>query len=429
MSKHKVDELEFAALVGWDWADQQHEVTLQEAGSAEIERYTITQDPEALAEWVQTLRARFGGAKVAVAIEQARGPVIYALMAYDFLVLYPINPKSLARFREALRPSKAKDDPTDAELMLELLAKHRDRFRPWVPENETIRELRMLVEYRRATVDERTRCTNRLTSLLKCYFPQALRWAGDLTREEAWDFLTRWPTLEAAKEAGEAALREFYSKHRCRRKTIDERLSQISEAKALTTDVAVVAASVMMVQMIISQVRCLSDGIEKFEKRISEMFAEQPDRDLFNSFPGAGAALAPRLAVAFGTDRGRYESVDDVLEFSGIAPVIERSGKSVWVHRRYARPIFLHQTFVEYARQSIVWSGWAKAFYDERRRLGHSRNDTLRSLAFRWVRIMYRCWIDRVPYDEHRYQATLARRGSPLAKLLSSAASTDNTAR
>ena len=98
---------------------------------------------------VQKQQERFEGRKVGIAIEQSRGPVVYALMAYDFLVLYPINPKTLARFREALRPSKAKDDPTDAELLLELVTKHRDKLKAWKPDDERSRELRMLVEYRR----------------------------------------------------------------------------------------------------------------------------------------------------------------------------------------------------------------------------------------------------------------------------------------
>jgi transposase len=419
MDKQKANGLEIAAWVGWDWADKQHEVAIQQEGSAKVERQTIAQQPERLREWVEGMRARFGGAKIAIAIEQARGPVIYALMSYDFIVLYPINPKSLARFREALRPSRAKDDPADAELLLELITKHRDRFRPWMPDDHRVREMRTLVEYRRTTVNEQGRYAKRLKSVLKSYFPQALEFAGDLTEEIAWDFLTHWPTLEAVKEAGEAAIREFYLNHRCRRKTIDERVNQISEATPLTSDTAVVAASVMLVQITINQLRCFAEAIEKFEKRIRELYADYPDRDLFDSFPGAGPVLAPRLAVAWGLERSRYQSADEVLRFSGVAPVTEASGKSKWVHRSYARPKFLHQTFVEYAKQSVVQSTWAKAYYADRKRLNHSRNDILRSLAFKWIRIMYRCWRDRVPYDESSYLTSLQRRGSYLAQLAS----------
>ena len=206
----KSETSELAALIGWDWADQSHEVRLQ-TDSGELEHYRISQDPNALHEWVHKQRERFGGRKIAIAIEQRRGAVVYALMTYEFVVLYPINPKSLARFREALRPSKAKDDPTDADLLLELVTKHRDRLRAWNPEDEAGRELRMMVENRRKLVDERTRHTQQLTEWLKSYFPQALQWAGNLDEVKACEFLETWSSLDEMKAAGPDVLRKFFS--------------------------------------------------------------------------------------------------------------------------------------------------------------------------------------------------------------------------
>jgi transposase len=405
---------EFAALVGWDWADQSHEVRLVTA-SGEIERSTIAQSPNGLHEWVQKQRERFEGRKVGIAIEQTRGPVVYALMAYDFLVLYPINPKSLARFREALRPSKAKDDPSDAELLLELISKHRDKLKAWKPDDERSRELRMLVEYRRDAVNERTRHTNKLVSLLKLYFPQALQWAGDLNESHACDFLETWANLEQLKGADRDDLRRYFSKQGRKLKTIKKLLQEIDEARTLTTDGAVLRSAGMAVQMSVRQVRQLNESIKEFDKRIEELFASHPDHDLFNSFPGAGKVLAPRLSAVMGTDRARYTSPEEVQEFSGVAPVTEQSGKSKRTHRRYACPRFVHQTFVEYARQTIIQSPWAQAYYQACRRRGQGHNAALRSLAFKWIRIIYRCWKDRVLYDEQAYEATLARRGSPIA--------------
>jgi hypothetical protein len=267
-------------------------------------------------------------------------------------------------------------------------------------------------------VNDLARLTKRLKSVLKEYFPQALALAGDLGEELAWDFLAKWPSLETVKEADQKTVKTFYKKHRCRRKTIDERMELISQATTLTTDQAIVKASTMMVQSIISVLPRLAESIRRFEEQIGELYAEHKDREVFDSFPGAGPTLAPRLAVAWGIDRSRYESADALLRFSGIAPVTEASGNTMWVHRSFGRPKFLHQTFFEYARQSIFQSAWAKAFYQERRRMGHGRNDILRKLAFKWTRIMYRCWQDQTPYDETRYLATLEKRGSYLAKLV-----------
>src|SRR2546422_4627100 len=117
--------LAFAAYVGLDWGDEQHAVSLCTAGADRIERTTLNHTPEALTAWANGLRTRFGDGKIAVCLEQARGPLLYALLQYEHLVLYPINPKSLARFREALHPSHAKDDPVDADLALDMVHKHR----------------------------------------------------------------------------------------------------------------------------------------------------------------------------------------------------------------------------------------------------------------------------------------------------------------
>ena len=185
------------AWVGLDWADQRHEIRLQAAGSPRLESFSVEQKPEAFQAWVAELRARFPQGRIALALEQSRGAVIYALMNYDFFLLYPLPPKTLARYREAFASSGAKSDRSDADLLLELVRTHGDRLRAWQPDDAMTRQLRLLVEYRRKTVADRTRLTNRLTDLLKTYFPQALDWLGDLRSLGACEFLGAWPTLEA----------------------------------------------------------------------------------------------------------------------------------------------------------------------------------------------------------------------------------------
>ena len=103
---------------------------------------------------------------------------------------------------------------------------------------------------------------------------------------------------------------------------------------------------------------------------------------------------------------------------SGIAPITKRSGKSCWVHWRWACPKFVRQSFHEYAAQSIRWSGWARAFYDLQRQRGKGHHAAVRSLAYRWIRIIYRCWQQRTPYCEATYCEALVRRKSPLAQIL-----------
>jgi len=127
--------------------------------------------PEEIDHWVKGLADRFPDGKVAVCLEQSKGSLIYALLKYDHLVLYPINPRMLAQFREALAPSGKKDDPADAQLLLELVSKHQAKLKPWGPADEHTRTLQFFVEHRRTWVSDKTRLTNRLTSVLKGYFP------------------------------------------------------------------------------------------------------------------------------------------------------------------------------------------------------------------------------------------------------------------
>ena len=412
----RLDE-EMAAYAGLDWGDQQHAVQLQPAGGGPVEQIDLAQRPDVLHAWVAELRRRFDVRPVGIAIEQRRGAVVHALMQYEFLVLYPVNPKALARYREAFHPSGAKDDPTDAALLLDLVQTHRAQLRPWRPETVAARKLQLLCEQRRKLVQHRVALTNRLTSLLKQYFPQALDWVGTLDSRQGCDFLRKWPTLAAVQRARPTTMRRFYQQHNCRRAAvIDDRLAQIATAQPLTTDPAIVDTLSLAVQTYATQLRTLLDAIRTFDAAIATVFADHPDHDLFVSLPGAGPVCAPRLAAAFGTDRTRWQAASALQTHAGIAPVTVRSGKTCWVHHRFACPKFLKQTFHEYAGQSIRFSTWARRYYDQQRGRGNSHHAALRALAFKWIRILFRCWQDRTPYDEATYLAALRRNGSPLVK-------------
>jgi transposase len=420
-------EPEFAALIGVDWADQKLDICLMPCGEkGQREKGVIQHRPEALADWMASLRQRFGGRKVAIALEQSKGPLIWALMHHEFVVLYPIHPQSLVNFRKAFAPSQAKDDPTDAELALELLAKHRDRLRPWKPDDVRTRTLGLLAEARRQAVDLRTELSNKLTACLKGYFPQALEWAGETIHSPmACDFLRQWPTLQDLQRTPAHTIRTFYIACGCRRAdVIEERLQAIPKAVPLTQDPAILESSVLTVRMLARQLRDLGDAIREYEQRLDQLFKDHPDAPIFSSFPGAADALRPRLAAAFGSDRGRFQTAEDLQTLSGIAPVTERSGKSVWVHWRWACPKFLRQTFQEFAYHSMKSCRWARAYYDQMIAKGKDHHAAVRALAFKWIRILFRCWKDRQPYDESRYLAALQKRGSPLHALLANGVET-----
>jgi transposase len=406
------------AWVGIDWADEKHDVSLYEVGSGKEEAFEIRQTPEALQEWLGQLRSKYQGGYIAVVLEQGRGGLLNGLMSCEFLVLYIINPKSLSSFREAFYGSGATSDPEDARLMREMVRQNPTRFRAWRPDDVLTRSLRLMTEGRRKLVDQSTALTNQLTALLKGYYPQALRWIGSIDTISACDFLEQWPTLQSLQVSSRRQILRFYEKHPRASLDLNEQLKQIQEARALTQDEAVLESSALMVQALVSQLRPLLASIVEFDRKIATIFRKHPDRPIFESFPGAGAALAPRLTAAFGTDRDRFQAATEMQELAGIAPVTEKSGKKCFVHWRYACPKFMRQTFQEFADHSRRWCKWAKAHYELLRRRGKSHNAAVRALAYKWIRILFRCWKDRQPYQDDVYTKSLFKNGSPLAPLL-----------
>jgi transposase len=281
--------------------------------------------------------------------------------------------------------------------------------------------LQFLVEERRNAVDEKTRQSNRLTACLKLYFPQLLHWFDDVAGPLVGALLARWPSLEELQRSHPGTLRKFFHEQNCRgEEKIEARITAIYQAMPATQDEAVRAGAAAIARGLVEVLVTLRKNIVEFDRRIAEIVATHPEAPLFDSLPGAGKVLVPRLIVAFGTRRERFADAEEMQRYSGIAPVKIASGKTLQVHFRRACPKFLRQTFHEFASHSIATSIWAKAYYQ------HLRNDekkdhhaAVRSLAYKWIRIIYRCWKDSKPYDEQIYLRSLRRNGSLLGALAS----------
>ena len=403
------EQREFAAFVGIDWADEEHAVCVLDG--ERLRREVLPHTPEAIAAWAARLARDFGSRPVAVMLEQSRGALMHALLQYPQLVLYPINPKQAARYREALVHSGKKDDPTDAECLARFVREHHRELRAWQPADAATRQLAQLVELRRKAVESRKQTAQQCEARLKQYFPLAL----DLGDAALWiAVVERWPTQQALARANPATLRKFFAQHGRRNEDqVNELIARIRAAAPLTADRAIIDPSALAVKFLVKELRVLEAAVAEFDAAIAQCFAAHPDAELFRSPPGAGAALAPRLLVAFGTDRGRFATADEVQAYSGIAPVTKRSGKSCHVTKRHFCNKFLRQTFHEFADHARKWSTWSKAFYDHLRTRGHPHHAAVRCLAFKWIRILFRCWKNRQPYDEARYLQQLRSKGVP----------------
>jgi transposase len=415
---------EYAAFIGIDWADRKHDVCLVAAGTETLERSVLEHRPMAIEEWAAGLRERFGGRKIAICIELAQGPIVSALLEHDIFVIFPVNPSTLAKYRQAFAPSRAKDDPTDAQIALELLVRHRDKLSELKPDSAAMRALRRLVGARRELVEDRVRLTNRITHALKQYFPQVLSWFREKHTAVFIAFLERWPTLDAAQRARKETLVDFFHAHNVRHvAAVARRVEAIQSERPLTTDRAVIEPFQLLVEALLGQLRAITGAIQQFDAEIAERSKELADYPLFAALPGAGAALAPRLLVAFGERRERFPDAAALQKYAGIAPVTERSGNQSWVHWRFACSKFVRQTFIEWTEQTITGSFWARTFYERHRAKGAAHNAAVRALAFKWIRILWRCWVDRVPYDESRYLSALRKRGSPVIQFAAQSSS------
>jgi len=406
---------DFAALIGIDWAYQKHDICEIPLDTRKVNLSVISSQPKSIYTWATDLLKRYPNQKVAVACELKKGPLVYALEQFDHIVIFPLNPATVAKYRKAFAQSGAKDDPSDAFIQAEMLDRHMDRLRPIEPEDPDIRSLKLLLEYRRKLVQDRVDITNRMSTFLKCYYPQALDWFKEKDTMIFCNFLTKWPSLTQVTRARKTTLIKFFNDNNSRYNAVNERrIEAIKDAFPLTEDPGIIEPNRIMIELLVPQLRCLLEAIERMDDEIKVRYKQQNDKNIFDSFPGAGPQLAPRLLVAFGSKRSRYQDASEIQRYAGIAPVLERSGQKSWTHWRHSCPTFLRQTFVEWAGQSVRFSFWAKAYYQQQIEKGKPHNTAIRSLAFKWIRIAFRCWKTNTPYNETKYLEALKQRGSPL---------------
>lgn len=409
-----LERVDYKAFIGLDWADDKHDVCVQDGVTGKREFAVIRHDIHEIESWAKGLHQRFGG-QIAIAIELSKGPIVYALQHFDFFTIVPINPTTLAKYRTAFKSSKAKDDPTDAEFALELMLRYPEHFKPLELQSIKMRTLMFLVEHRRKLVDDKQRIINQIINVLKQYYPEVLEMFDHRDSQAFCAFILRWPTCQHAKRVRISTFRKFFHDHEVYKQTsIERRISIIQDAIPLTDDEAVIGTHSPLATIYAKRISEAMANIHHYDKLISDVMSALPDADIFEGLPGAGKCLSPRLLAAFGDQRDRFNSAKEVQQYAGIAPVTQRSGKKTWVHWRWHSSKFLRQSFIEWADHSRRESYWANQYYLKQRASGSTHQVAVRALAFKWIRIVYRCWKDSKPYNEVRYLNALKERGSPL---------------
>jgi transposase len=397
-------------FIGMDWADQKHDIHVIDREGKGFHQQ-LEHSAESINAWVGEMLKLAGGQPVAIMLEQSRGALIYALMFREDVLLYPVNPKQLASYRESY-PGGGKNDPTDAMYLARMLHERIATLTAWQPDDEATRLIANLSQQRRRLVDNQTKLRLQLTALLKSYFPLVLELFGKQHQLLLLlSVLCRWSDPRRLRRADRRLICRVLSEHSIRNEQQQkEIIERIRTAQLLTRDDALITPSAMAVKLLAHQIQQAQKMIKEFDDALDEAMKQHPDAQLFTNLRGAGSALAPRLLCAFGSQRDRWEDAESLASFSGIAPVTKQSGKQRHVHRRFACPKYLRQTFHEFADCARRFCPWSKARYRMLRDRGMKHHAAVRKIARSWIRILFRVWKTRVPFDCDRYIANLKQR-------------------
>jgi transposase len=330
------------------------------------------------------------------------------------LRIFPMNPKAAERYRDRKAPSGVKDDDLDAWSFSDALRTDGAGWRALIPEDPATQLLRILCRDEIALIEQRTALVLQLRQALHEYYPAALEAFDDWAASPAWEFIVQFPTPAALAGAGERRWQKFLHTQRlyCP-STVERRLEVFARAtQFVSPSASVTTAKSLLALSLARMLRTLEQQIKEYRKRIEQAFADHPDGGLFASLPGGGKKLAPRLLGELGSNREVFESAEALQCYAGTAPVTKQSGKRRLVFLRRACNMVLRATVHLWANESRQQCAWAEAYYQQKKTQGQSHAQALRCLGQRWLKILWRIWQDRTPYDEALHMKSLARSGS-----------------
>jgi len=407
-------------LVGIDWADDHHDICLVDGScqdaSACLARFRIAQSVAGFATLHERVREyETSPEQVLVAIETPHGLLVHDLVQHGYCV-YPINPKSVSRFRERRSPASPKDDARDAFTLAHILRTDREHYAPLAMRPEQYRLMEELCNDLRQMVDDRTQIINRLTSCLKTYYPQALTLFSRLDSQVSVAFLRAFPEPAKLTSLSQKRFRAFLEKHQYTHPERAEQIYALATSAAPSADSVITRSSRMRLLALLDQLTTLQAHIRAYEQQIHEIFQELPESDNISNFPGVGGRIGPELLATLGPrpdedEQGCFLSREGLERLAGAAPVTKQSGRYRQVKFRRACDRRLRRTLYDWAKTATRTSRWAHAYYQHCREHGHRYNTILRNLALKLIAILYRVWSTGVAYDEQRHIVNLKTRG------------------
>jgi transposase len=386
-------------FIGLDWASQSHVVCVIDATAQIALRLEFAHDAGGIARLKHEL-ARFGTPEsLSIAIERPSGLLVDALVETGYQ-LVPIHPNALKATRSRYRSAGGKSDPDDAYILADLLRTDGHRFRPLQPQGDALRGLRALVRTRDDLVAARLALANQLRALLESFWPGAACLFAEIDSPIALAFIQRYPTPQAASHLGEKRLAAFLAQHQyCGRRAASELLERLRQAASGCCGELETEAKGELARALAGVLERLVGELAKLTSRIQHAVAELADGQLLMSFPRAGRICAAQILAELGEVRERFPSDALLAAEAGVAPVTYQSGKHRTVVFRWACNHRLRRALTCLADNSRHASPWAAEIYRRARGRGCDHPHAVRILARAWVRVLWRAWTNRKPYD------------------------------
>ena len=391
-------------FAGLDWASRTHAVCVIDARGSVRTQFEVNHDAAGLAELCRRLKAAHVGA---VAIERPSGVVVDALLEAGLQVV-PIHPNVVKATRPRYRSHGGKSDACDAYLLADLLRTDGHRFKPLAPECDEIRSLRALVRGRDDLVATRVQMANQLRSLLESFWAGAAEVFADVDSPIGLAFIQRYPTPESAARLGPKRMAAFCAQHGYSgRRTPEELLERLHQAPDVTLGKMEMQAKG---ELALSMARILVRLVEQIRlltSRIEHCVESSDDGRIMMSFPRAGRICAAQILSELGSVRERFANVERLAAEAGVTPVTYQSGKSKAVGFRWACNHRLRAALTCMADNSRHANAWAAYLYDNARARGCDHPHAIRILARAWLRVIWRAWQDRKPYDAQRHTSAM----------------------
>jgi transposase len=400
-------DLEPVAYVGIDWASEEHAVCVLDDSGRKKSSFVVAHSRDGFEKLAKRLRGLGPAGQVPVAVERPDGRLVDAMLEAGHPVV-PVSPNAIKAWRESEVVSGAKDDPGDAEVIGEYLRLRAHKLRMLSPFSEETRALRAVVRARDDLVEQRVAAHNQLEACLDAFWPGAKALFADITSAIALAFLERYPTPASARALGEKRMQGFLTKHGYSgRRSASELLERLRAAPEGVADGPEAEARRDALLNYIRVIRALNTSIKALDRSIIAHLGEHPDAEIFTSLPRSGQVNAAQMLAQWGDCRQAYDSPEAVAALAGASPVTKKSGKYEAVHFRWACDKRFRKAITTFADNSRHGSPWAAGVYRRAIDRGCDHPHAIRVLARAWIRVIWRCWTDRVPYNPATHGAAV----------------------